>query len=410
MIEQLLRPFARAFLNRLQAELDHVPHPTDPPQYHAPGPDPDRVLVFGNGPAMGFGVRTQELALPGQIGRRLAALTGRGADVDLVARRRTSIEITPPLIARLRPERYDGIVVVIGATDAAAFLPVRRWRAAMRDLLDEVTRRASPGTPVVVLAIHSLRRSALTSGVFGDLVDRHARRLNAVTRSLCAEDPGLTYLDRDDEAARGVQYQSAQAFQLLAEMIVPVLLAGLDATAAAQDNRSARAVRNTPAAEVTRQSALDALEVLDTAPEDRFDRIARSAKSSFGAPFAAITLVDRERQWHKAIAGPDGSPVELPREVALCHRTIRHDRPLVVADLRDDPHVHPELLAAGWRFYAGYPIESPDGYRIGALCVLDTEPRPGRDVDTALLRDLALRAQREIWIRPDGSVRESLPH
>ncbi|HEV7623872.1 MAG TPA: GAF domain-containing protein [Amnibacterium sp.] len=409
MIEMLLRPFARAFLSRVQAELDHVPRPTDPPQYHAPGPDPDRVLVFGNGPAMGFGVRTQELALPGQIGRRLSAATGRGADIDLVARRRTSVEITPPLIARLRPDRYDGIVVVIGATDAAAFLSVRRWSAAMRRLLEELTRRSAPGTPIVVLGIHSLRRSALTAGVLGDLVDRHARRLNAATRALCAEDPGLTYVDRGDEAVRGVQYRSAQAFQLLAEMIVPALVPGLDAAAAHPDKRSARAVRDTPAAEVSRQSALDALEVLDTAPEERFDRIVRSARSTFGATFAAISLVDRERQWHKAVAGPEDAPVELPREVALCHRTIRHDRPLVVADLRNDPHVHPDLLAAGWRFYAGYPIESPDGFRIGALCVLDTEPRPGNDVDTTLLRDLALRVQREMWTRPDGSVRESLP-
>jgi hypothetical protein len=409
MIEMLLRPVARAFLSRVQAELDHVPRPTDPPQYHAPGPDPDRVLIFGNGPAIGFGVRTQELALPGQVGRLLAAQTGRGADIDLVARRRTSVEIAAPLIARLRPGRYDGVVVVIGATDAAAFLSVRRWRAAMRDLLEELTRRASVGSPIVVLGIHGLRRSALTGGMLGDVVDRHARRLNAVTRSLCAEDPRLTYVERDDAAGRGVQYQSAQAFQLLAEMIVPALVPGLAATAASADARSARAARDTPAAEVARQSALDTLGVLDTEAEERFDRIVRSAKSTFGTRFAAISLVDRERQWHKAVAGPVGSALELPREVALCHRTIRHDKALVIADLRNDRLVHPDLLAAGWRFYAGYPIESPDGYRIGALCVLDTEPRAGRDVDTALLRELALRVQREMWIRADGSVRESLP-
>jgi GAF domain-containing protein len=190
---------------------------------------------------------------------------------------------------------------------------------------------------------------------------------------------------------------------------VPALVPALDAGAASAGPRSARAARDTPAPEVSRQAALDALEMLDTAPEERFDRITRSAKSTFGTAFASVSLVDRERQWHKAVAGPVGSSLELPREVALCHRTIRHDRALVIADLRNDRHVHPDLLAAGWRFYAGYPIESPDGYRIGALCVLDTEPRAGRDVDTVLLRELALRVQREMWIRPDGSVRESLP-
>ncbi|MGN6744367.1 MAG: GAF domain-containing protein [Amnibacterium sp.] len=405
MLTTLLRPVARALLSRVQAELDTVPHPTDAPQYHAPGPAPDRVLIFGNGPAIGFGVRTQELALPGQVGRRLAASTGRGADIDLVARRGTTVEMAAPLIARLRPARYDGIVIVIGATDAAALLPLRRWREAMSALLTEVTKHAAPTSPIVVLGIHELRRSALTSGLLGDIIDCHAQQLNAVTRELCASDPRVQYVARDEARSARVRYQSAQAFGTLAEMIVPALVPGLNASALDRTPAAARCQRSVPAAEVSRQAALHAIGVLDTAPEERFDRIVRSARTTFGTTAAALSFIDGPRQWYKAVAGPSELETRersMPREVGMCHRTIRHDQALVVPDLATARHVHPDFLAAGYRFYAGYPVESPDGYRVGALCVLDTAPRP--DIDVALLREYALRVQRELWVRPDGTV------
>ncbi len=78
---------------------------------------------------------------------------------------------------------------------------------------------------------------------------------------------------------------------------------------------------------------------------------------------------------------PGALPLEQPRAKTLCDRTVRRDQVLVIGDLTLDPEVHPDLLAAGFRFYAGAPIESPDGYRVGALCVLDTVPRCAEDVD-----------------------------
>jgi len=406
MLTTLLRPVATAMLRRVQAELDQVPRPVDAPQYHAPGPHPDRVLIFGNGPAIGFGVRTQELALPGQVGRRLAAATGRGADIDLVAKRGVSIERAAAMLPPLRPSRYDGLVVVLGSTDAAALLPVQRWREAMTAVLEELTRLAAPRSPIVVLGIHELRRSALTTGMLGDLIDAHAVRLNAITKELCGTDCRVRYVERDVERSRDVRYQSSEAFEVLADMIVPALLPGLASAAVDRTAAAARSQRAAPAAEVSRQSALEALHVLDTEPEERFDRIVRSARRTFGTTAAAVSLIDGDRQWRKAVAGPPGAPPalpeEMPREVSVCSRTIRHDRPLVIPDLAQDPLVHPDLLATGYRFYAGYPVESPDGYRVGALCLLDVEPR--EDVDVALLREYALRVQRELWAGAEAAA------
>ena len=61
---------------------------------------------------------------------------------------------------------------------------------------------------------------------------------------------------------------------------------------------------------------------------------------------------------------------------------------------RDNPFVHGE---PHFRFYAGFPVESPSGERIGALCVFDLEPRPASDVDLVLLRELAIMVQSELW-------------
>ena len=77
----------------------------------------------------------------------------------------------------------------------------------------------------------------------------------------------------------------------------------------------------TSPAEIQRLAALYALEVLDTAPEDRFDHITGLARRIFGVPTAAITFIAADRQWVKSGAGTD-SGAQLPRRQAFCHHTI----------------------------------------------------------------------------------------
>lgn len=91
---------------------------------------------------------------------------------------------------------------------------------------------------------------------------------------------------------------------------------------------------------------------------------------------------------------------QIPRRLAICDRMIHRDGPLVVGDATEYPcTVGTDMRAAGEqvRFYAGYPIESPDGRRLGALCVFDTAFRDPADVDEEQLRELALRVQNQLW-------------
>lgn len=152
-----------------------------------------------------------------------------------------------------------------------------------------------------------------------------------------------------------------------------------------------------PANEALRIQALHALNVLDSAPEERFDRLTRLAKRLFNVPIALVTLVDKDRQWFKSCVGLDVN--ETPRDVSFCGHAILQDELLLVPDAKQDRRFHDNPLVTGEpkiRFYAGYPLTVPNGNKMGTLCLIDTKPRELDDEERALLRDLAGMAEQEL--------------
>ena len=145
-----------------------------------------------------------------------------------------------------------------------------------------------------------------------------------------------------------------------------------------------------PANEAVRIQALHGLNVLDSAPEERFDRLTRLAKRLFNVPIALVTLVDKDRQWFKSCVGLDVN--ETPRDVSFCGHAILQDELLLVPDAKQDKRFHDNPLVTGEpniRFYAGYPLTVPNGNKMGTLCLIDTKPRELDDEERGLLRDLA---------------------
>lgn len=153
-----------------------------------------------------------------------------------------------------------------------------------------------------------------------------------------------------------------------------------------------------PPDEPARLSALHALSILDSPPEERFDRITRFATRLFDVPIALITLVDAERQWFKSCQGLQAS--ETPRSISFCGHTILGDRAMVVPDARLDERFADNPLVAGAphiRFYAGFPISAPNGSRIGTLCIADYRPRQMDQTQLDTLHELAVWAQHELY-------------
>ena len=131
-----------------------------------------------------------------------------------------------------------------------------------------------------------------------------------------------------------------------------------------------------PHDEAERLCALRRLEILDTAAEPAFDRIARLAARLIKSPIALVSLIDEDRQWFKSRVGIDVA--ETARDMAFCAFTIAREEPLVVLDTARDERFLDNPLVIGLpsiRFYAGAPLRRTGGSAVGTLCVLDTQPR-----------------------------------
>jgi EAL domain-containing protein (putative c-di-GMP-specific phosphodiesterase class I)/GGDEF domain-containing protein len=150
--------------------------------------------------------------------------------------------------------------------------------------------------------------------------------------------------------------------------------------------------------ETSRLDALHQLKLLDTPASESFDRITRMASQIFGLPVAAVSLTDQDRQWFKSRVGVDHC--SIPRAGAPCAEVAESTQALVIEDFLEDPsYAESPLGRAGTRFYAGVPLVTNDGYGLGALCVLGTEPRKASSAELAALTDLAAMVMAQIELQ-----------
>lgn len=154
-----------------------------------------------------------------------------------------------------------------------------------------------------------------------------------------------------------------------------------------------------PEDEKQRLEKLRALKILDTAPEERFDRLTRMAKRMFGVEISVLSLIDDGRQWFKSKASDIDLPDETSREISFCGHAILGNDVFVVEDALEDHRFKDNPLVTenpNIRFYAGYPLKVNNGSALGTLCIIDDEPREFEPEDLQLLKDLGVMAEQEI--------------
>ena len=141
--------------------------------------------------------------------------------------------------------------------------------------------------------------------------------------------------------------------------------------------------------------------ILDTEPDEDYDRLVQLATVLCGTPMGTLTFVDTGRQWFKSRVGV--TALETPREKAFCaHTILDSDRLLEVQDVEQAPWYDSGLYGAGRpavRFYAGAPLKTRDGSSIGTLCVMDKVPRVLTEAQRDALNKLAKAVATQLNLR-----------
>jgi hypothetical protein len=181
----VLGPLFWGWFKAQTSELRDWLYPTGLPEVSIAGTNPSRILVIGDGPAAGFGVRTHELGIAGHLARHLSGLLARGVVVTVVAQPAASARSTLRRLAEIDVNGYDSVVLMLATTDAFCLTPRRSWRRNMRGLVHALNSADAPSLFVTSLASLHLARPLLPFA--RRLIGTHARTLNAETRRICAQ-------------------------------------------------------------------------------------------------------------------------------------------------------------------------------------------------------------------------------
>lgn len=144
--------------------------------------------------------------------------------------------------------------------------------------------------------------------------------------------------------------------------------------------------------EAERIKELDSYQILDSLPENKYDDITRLASYICGTEVSLITLLDSERNWYKSIKGETGlASREIPRDISFCKVAIQGDGLYEIKDTLKDTQWkdNPIVTEQNVRYYAGYPLVSPNGYKLGTLCVVERRPMALNQSQKEALRTLA---------------------
>jgi len=393
---RVLRPAMKLWKRVVGQRMDHVPKPADAPQVHVSGADPVRILIFGGGPAVGWGVRSHSLALPGALARTVAAQTGRGAHVDAVGDSQIMISTACERLKSLDISRYDAVLMTLGVNDALSLTDLDDWEHELGEVLDMLAARLPEHARVTVAGIQPIRSVPVFDSWIGGIADQHAQRLNLRSRRVIASAHGAQYAPLTViTQRRRDRYRSPDDYAHWGSEVASVLVPSI-ADSDASD--ATTGVKDAERAEQKRQAAVDRLGLMDHEADERITALVALAQNTMHTDIALFSILDHGTEKFKVNLGT--STTELPRFLSLCDETIRRKDGVMVLDATTDDRYVDHPLVTGdtsLRFYAGYPIEAPSGERIGALCVIDRRPRQDNEVDRGRLRDIALLIQRELW-------------
>jgi lysophospholipase L1-like esterase len=354
---------------------------TDKVQVRVEGLDSDRVLILGDGPTVGWGVDSQDDALLGCLARELSLLSGRGVTVDLVTDPLMTAERAATLVQDLLVWRYDYVFILLGTSDTTRLTSISTWRRAMSKLLTFVTAELAVSAHIVVASIAPFTGIKQVTWPFSTIIARRLEALNEVTEELCVGLPRLRYVEIVGPNPSAMK----NSYALLATQLVGALARVLS------DEAQIEGVRE--------HQRIDTASPTDAAPEDTLGMVRELVRRAFQLENASVAVLEGNRQWR---IDSSGTTLEETKGSSVFAESALHSNDvIIVRDTRKDRRFPREPLivdAPTMRFYAGFPIETPLGVRVGNLCVTHPTRRiKGNDVDVVALRQLSKIALLDLW-------------
>ncbi|MEO8261327.1 MAG: hypothetical protein ABI566_02045 [Pseudolysinimonas sp.] len=343
---------------------------------------------------------THELALPGAVSRALSALTGRGNVVDLKTETDMTISDAIGQVAEWELAKYDAIIICLGIAESLLLMRRRVWRSQVRVLLASIQSSAPARTQILLVGIPSIRSTPLLDATLGSLANRHATAMNNESKILCAGMPDAHFVELSKIVAPAITSGWGWASATYTKWGNELALSLRDELKLAEHRTRTPGPhpKSAPTSEATRQAAVDRLGAGTEGRDARLTDLMTHARRVFGVETAMVTLLDRDSLVTLARSGRTVDRVA--RKHSICDVAIGSPDATIVWDAQHDSRLDgctlgPEDSAAD--FYAGFPVESPTGERLGVLSLFDSHSRNQEDgIDLDLFRELALMVQAEL--------------
>lgn len=223
----IVTPVVERWLRSSRTSWRTLPVPAGAPVAHVGGPDPDRILLFGAGISIGYGMASHDLALPGHLARQVSELTGRGVQVDIIAGEHLTVQnaLTNLTVSRLR--ELDIVIATPGSLEKLLLLPVRSWRTRVDHLLDHFSANAPASLRVLFIAVPEISTIVRMPRLLGTLADSSARKLNKSLEDACATRPYAHFVPFHPAQQSGRE-GTGRTYEYWATLIAPSVAAALD--------------------------------------------------------------------------------------------------------------------------------------------------------------------------------------
>jgi len=228
LLNSVARPALRVWLQSAEISDPRLPRPEEPHDLEAAAHHSDRVLLVGNGAAVGYGVLNHDLSLAGNLGRLLTTETGRATYVTVVSDGDMTAAGALDALRSADLEPYDAIVVTVGINEALRLSSGARWQRQIEHLVDFVLSPAVPKLHLFFVGIPPLDSLTAVPRWVGMIADRHSRELNARLAGVCDRHEGVVFVPFHPRPAPDVsRHRSTETYREWAQEIVDPIAARL---------------------------------------------------------------------------------------------------------------------------------------------------------------------------------------